>query len=250
MAEGSFLLGLLSAAETLRISAPTVVEAAVGRLEREACDRRLAAWAERIQRHAAIEIAIHGPREIAEGRESFVVMSNHQSHFDIPILYRVFPGCLRMVAKTELYRIPVFGRAIRAAEMIEVDRRDRAQARASLALAKERLRSGVNVWIAPEGTRSTTGVLGPFKKGGFHLALETGARILPITVDGTIDVLPPHSARVRRGRHVDVTFHAPIDPRPFGTERREELVALVRASIASALPPHRRGDHAIDPEGA
>jgi 1-acyl-sn-glycerol-3-phosphate acyltransferase len=235
MAAGSIPLAVLAAAETMRISVPTVLDAALGRLRRETIDRRLESWSQRIVREAAVELEVHGA-EHARSDETFVVMSNHQSHFDIPILYRVFPGCMRMVAKTELYRIPIFGTAVRAAEMIEVDRSNHERAKQSIAHARERLASGINVWIAPEGTRSTTGKLGPFKKGGFILALETGARILPITIEGTRHILPPHTARVRAGQHVRVDFHPPIDPAPFGMDRRDALVAEVREAIESALP--------------
>jgi 1-acyl-sn-glycerol-3-phosphate acyltransferase len=241
MADGSIPLALLVIAETLRISAPTMAEAAFGRLTRAAVDRRLADWSARLLREAAVDLEVHGSEHAGNAGETFVVMSNHQSHFDIPVLYQVFPRCMRMVAKTELYKIPIFGSAVRAAEMIEVDRGNKERARESIALAKERLASGINVWIAPEGTRSTTGKLGSFKKGGFILALDTGARILPITINGTRHVLPPHTARVRKGQHVRVDFHAPIDPRPFSIERRDELVAVVRSTIESALPPELRG---------
>ncbi len=240
MAEGSFPLALLAVAETLRISAPTAVEAAFGRLTRQSCDRRLSSWSSRLMREAAIDLDVQGLDRIRDADETFVLMSNHQSHFDIPVLYATFPRCMRMVAKTELYKIPVFGRAIRGAEMIEVDRSNRERSRQSIALAKDRLRSGVNVWIAPEGTRSTTGKLAPFKKGGFILALDTNTRILPITIDGTRFVLPPHTARVRKGLPVRVVFHEPIDPAPYGLSRRDELVARVRTVIASGLPEELR----------
>ncbi|MBI2393395.1 MAG: 1-acyl-sn-glycerol-3-phosphate acyltransferase [Deltaproteobacteria bacterium] len=235
MAEGSLPLGLLAIAETLRITAGTLEDAALGRLTREACDRRLTDWSGRLVRAADIHFAVQGRERVELGGEAFVVMSNHQSNFDIPVLYHVFPASMRMVAKTELFRIPAFGRAMRAAEFIEVDRRDKARARHSIELAKERLRSGVNVWIAPEGTRSEDGQLGPFKKGGFILALDTGARILPISIDGTRFVLPKHSARVSKGKHVRVQLHAPIDPAEYGPARRDELVARVREVIGSGL---------------
>lgn len=238
--DGSLSLAVVAAAETLRISAPTMVEAAVGRLTREACDRRLDDWSERLVRHAGVELEVRGEEHATAGDETFVVMSNHQSHFDIPVLYRAFPGRLRMVAKTELYRIPVFGSGLRAAEFIEIDRGDREKSRKSLELAKERLRSGIHVWIAPEGTRSFDGRLRPFKKGGFLLALETGTRILPVTIEGTRFVLPPHTVRMHRGRRVTVTFHPPVDAAPYGLERRDELVAHVRSVIASAQPAELR----------
>jgi 1-acyl-sn-glycerol-3-phosphate acyltransferase len=236
MDDGSLSRSLLVVAETLRVCAPTVLEANLGTLTRAKCDERLEHWSDRLVRRAGIQLDVRGAEHARAGDETFVVMSNHQSHFDIPVIFRAFPGRLRMVAKTELYRIPIFGGAVRAAEFIEIDRFDRARSHASIELAKERLRSGIHVWIAPEGTRSETGRLGHFKKGGFILALETGTRILPVTVEGTRHVLRPHTTRIRPDRPVEVTFHPPVDPKPFGLERRDELVALVKSTIASALP--------------
>lgn len=240
MAEGSIPLALLVIGETLRSSAAVALDGARGRLTRAACDSRIAAWSSRLVREARVRLEVDGLDLVRDTDETFVLMSNHQSNFDIPILYATFPRSMRMVAKTELYRIPLFGRAMRAAEMIEVDRSDKERARQSIALAEERIRSGVNVWIAPEGTRSPTGKLGPFKKGGFILALDTKTRILPITIDGTRFVLPPHTTRIVPGKEVRVRFHAPIDPVPYGLERRDELVSRVRETIASALPKELR----------
>lgn len=239
--DGSLSLGVLAVAETLRISAPTVLDAMLGRLTREACDRRLASWSRRLVEEMAVELDVHGLSNVPSDGETFVLMSNHQSHFDIPVLFRVVPGSMRMVAKTELYRIPVFGRALHAAEFIEVDRSDKQRSRESIEVAKNRLRSGVHVWIAPEGTRSTTGKLGAFKKGGFVLALDTHTRILPITLDGTRFVVRPHQNRLHRGQRVRIEFHPPIDPASYGFERRDALVADVRAAIASSLPEELRG---------
>jgi 1-acyl-sn-glycerol-3-phosphate acyltransferase len=233
MAEGSVSLALLTCFETFRTCAPTVVDSLRGRLDRPLANARLAAWADRIVRRAEIDLHVHGLEHV-DLAVPHVLMSNHQSHFDIFVLFKAFPGVLRMVAKVELSRVPVLGGAMSAAEFVFLDRGDRAHAHAALKLAGERLRSGVNVWIAPEGTQSRDGALLPFKKGGFVLAEETGASILPVTVDGTRHVLPAKHVRVHRGRRVDVTFHAPVDPRTFA--RRDEVIAEVRARIASALP--------------
>lgn len=232
--DGSVPLTLAAVLETLRITLPTLTDAGRGRLTRAACDARLADWSARVVGHAGIDLRVHGLPAATD--ETFVLMSNHQSHFDIPCLYRAFSSgisrSLRMVAKTELFRIPLFGRAMHAAEFIEVDRKDRAQARASLGRAGERLRSGVNVWIAPEGTRSETGELGPFKKGGFVLAEGVGVRILPVTIAGTRHVLPVHAKGVHFGQRVDVTFHPPVDPR---SGSRDAVMEDVRRAIGSAL---------------
>ncbi|GAC1352053.1 MAG: hypothetical protein NVS3B20_14720 [Polyangiales bacterium] len=230
----SFLTALRAVGETLAISAHTVAESFLGQVTREKCSARLAAWAVRVVDQAEIDLEVHGLENIPQG-EAFVVMSNHQSHYDVPLMYRTFPGHLRMVAKSELFRIPIFTAAMRAAEMIELDRKDSAKAKASLVVARERLRSGINVWIAPEGTRGVNEELRPFKKGGFILAFETQTRILPVSISGTRNVLPVHTTRIRKGHHVVVRYHQPIDPQSFGVSRREDLVKAVRASIASGL---------------
>lgn len=238
----SLLLSLRNTFEVLAVSAPTVVEAARGRLTREACDERLARFARHVVANANLHVTVHG-RENAALRPAgggFVVMSNHQSHYDIPMLYHALGGSMRMVAKKELFALPVFGRAIRDAGMIEVDRGDRERAIRSLNGAKAQLASGMDIWIAPEGTRSVTGELLAFKKGGFILALETEAPILPVTIQGTRDILPVHGLRSRAGGDVAITIHRPVDSAAIaaahGDTARDVLMREVRAAIASALP--------------
>ena len=208
-------------------------------------------------RNAEIAVSVRGREHLAGAQSSlggldgarpkgstYVVMSNHQSHYDVPVLYYVLGGRMLMVAKTELFAIPLFGRAIRDAGMIEVDRGNRQRAIASLATAKKQLEAGTHIWIAPEGTRSESGELLPFKKGGFVLALDMEAPILPITIKGTRDVLPAHGMFSRRGVEVHVTIHAPIDTSPFKARSngrgdakiaRDDLMKEVRLAIASAL---------------
>ena len=139
-----------------------------------------------------------------------------------------------------MFQIPILGGAMRAAEFVPLDRRDHGKARAGLAYAREKIHSGISVWIAPEGTRSPDGKLLPFKRGGFVLALETDATILPCTVSGTRDVLRSKGLRVHRGQRASVQFHAPIEPSSYGFARRADLVKDVRDVINSGLPPEMR----------
>jgi 1-acyl-sn-glycerol-3-phosphate acyltransferase len=226
-------------AETAWISVPTVVEGALGRLTTEACDRRLDSWSRRLLSQAEIEIETRG-LEHAAADEAFVVMSNHQSLYDIPVIFQALGRRVRMVAKTELFRIPVWSTAMRAAGFVEVDRQNRERAREGLKHAQRALAEGTSIWIAPEGTRSDSGRLGELKKGGFHLALDTGARILPVTIDGTRKVLVARGGRVHPGARVIVTVSPPVDPRAFGASRKDELVDAVRAAIAQHLPAELR----------
>jgi 1-acyl-sn-glycerol-3-phosphate acyltransferase len=124
---------------------------------------------------------------------------------------------------------------MRAAGFVELDRGARDRAIRSLDRAKESLAHGTSIWIAPEGTRSRDGGLGPFKLGGFHLAVGAGARILPVTISGTGRTLPAKGARVTSGATVSVTVHDAVDPRDFGAEVGEPLIAAVRLAIESGL---------------
>lgn len=220
---------------TLAISVPSILEAARGEADHARFDRRLRDWAGALVEHVGMRVHVRGREHVAPG-EAYVVMSNHQSHYDIPVIFVALPMLsIRMVAKAGLFRVPIWGRALRVAGFVPVDRSDRAQAIGALAAARQALAQGISIWIAPEGTRARDGRLGRFKQGGFHLALESGARILPVSIDGTYAALPANTRRVRRGVEVRVTIHRPVDPASFGPERRAELVEAVRASIASAL---------------
>jgi 1-acyl-sn-glycerol-3-phosphate acyltransferase len=221
-------------AETARISAPTLVQGLSGTLTPEICDRRLLDWSRRLLAQAQIELRVVGLHE-APPDEAFVVMSNHQSLYDIPVMFQALRRRVRMVAKKELFKIPGWAQAMRMAGFVELDRSDRDSAIESLSHAEAALREGTNIWIAPEGTRSRDGALLPFKKGGFRLALSTGARILPVTIDGTRRTLSASGFSVRVGSEVTVTVSPPIDPRSYGEERRDQLIDDVRNAISSHL---------------
>jgi 1-acyl-sn-glycerol-3-phosphate acyltransferase len=236
--ERSLVPSLASVYETFAISWPTVLDAALGRVEKEVCDARLASWCKKVVQHARMDITARGLENMKSGA-TYLVMSNHQSHYDVPVLFYVLGSNLRMITKVELFKIPIFGEAIRQAGFIAIDRSNRIRAVESLRIAKEKLASGVNVWIAPEGTRSPTGALLPFKKGGFNVALEGGLPILPIGIQGTRDALRAKGLLTAPGAKVKVTVGAPIDPTAYTQgdlrTRREALMADVRKAIESAL---------------
>lgn len=223
------------AVETLKVSLPTIVQAATGTLTTEICNERLDAWSRNIVHYLGLRVDVHGRENIVPG-EAFVVMSNHQSHFDIPVLFQALRIPLRMVAKTELFKIPFMSGAMRAAGFVEVDRKNRASAITTLSSARERLSHTVSIWIAPEGTRSVTGKLGPFKKGGFHLALTSNMRILPVSIEGTRFALPAHGLNVTKRVAVSVTIGKPIDSQEYGADRMKDLIKAVRAAIEEPLP--------------
>jgi 1-acyl-sn-glycerol-3-phosphate acyltransferase len=226
----------LAAFETVKICLPTIVDGWLGRVDARVCDQRLDRWSRGLLRVAKVNVLTVGREHITPG-ESYVVMSNHQSHFDIPVVFQALGIPMRMVAKHELFRIPVMGPAMRYSGFIEVDRARRARAVRSLAAARERLeRDRTSVWIAPEGTRSTSGELGKFKRGGFHLAIDAGLRILPVAVDGSLRIHRAGERRVHKHQTVGVTIRPPIDSAAFGRARTDELIEQVRSAIIEALP--------------
>jgi 1-acyl-sn-glycerol-3-phosphate acyltransferase len=220
--------------ETARISVPTIVGGLTGRLTAEQCDARLLTWSRKLLEQADVDLHVAGLDNLPAG-EAFVVMSNHQSVYDIPVMFQALPRRVRMVAKSELFKIPGWGPAMRMSGFVEVNRGDREAAIRSLESAKTALADGTSIWIAPEGTRGPGDHLLPFKKGGFILAIETGARILPVSIGGTSQVLSAHGRTVRNGLRVQVTVHEPIAADRYGMERRDELIADVRRSISSSL---------------
>jgi 1-acyl-sn-glycerol-3-phosphate acyltransferase len=234
----SIALSLASVYETFAISWPTVVDAALGRVRKDVCDARLASWSQKVVQHTRMDITARGREHVQPGA-TYLVMSNHQSHYDIPVLFYVLGANIRMITKVELFRIPIFGEAIRQAGFIAIDRSNRNRAIESLRVAKETLASGVHVWIAPEGTRSRTGQLLPFKKGGFNVALEADWPILPMSIQGTRDALRAKGMRTVPGAKVTVTIGRPISPSAYRTGEpkaaREALMRDVRLAIEAGL---------------
>jgi len=193
-----------------QISAPSLLEMMRGGLARASIDERARWFGRRVVELLDIRLDARGAAQVPPGR-AYVYMSNHQSHLDIPVLYATLPSpTIRMLAKKELFRIPIWGRGLRAAEFVEVDRANHVRAVESIDRAAALVRDGVSIYLAPEGTRSRDGRIGPLKKGGFHLALGTGAPIVPVAVTGTLDILPRGGLAMHTGCHVRVRIGAPI----------------------------------------
>jgi len=225
---------------TLDISVRFLVAAALRRGSIALADRLLDGYWRRIFQSGNARLIVDG-RERFDGRAS-VVMSNHGSLLDIPALMGAVPGSLRMVLKQELTRVPIWGPALVKSGFVPVERGTKERAVAQLAEAEKLLARGVHVWISPEGTRSRTGELGPFKKGGFHLARSLGAPIVPAWIEGTRSIVPPDRFDASHDGTVFVRFGAPIETKGAEVDAlvaavREAMLALaVRASEEAARP--------------
>jgi 1-acyl-sn-glycerol-3-phosphate acyltransferase len=166
--------------------------------------------------------------------QPYVFMSNHQSVWDIAGLIATLPVSWRFVAKKELTWIPFFGWALYLHGHVIVDRGNRQKAVASLERAAERVRQGLNVVIFPEGTRSETGTMREFKSGGFHLALQAGVPILPVSVSGGRNITRKRSLKIEGG-HLTVVYGKPIPTAGLSIDDRNGLKAEVRRAITEGL---------------
>lgn len=199
---------------------------------REQIDRSLRLWSRALLRIVKATCHVHNPHQVHfEPGRAYILMSNHASLYDIPLIFTALPGSIRMIAKKELFRIPIWGHAMKACEFLAIDRKDSGQALKDLTIVREKMQSGIVPWIAPEGTRSRDGTLGLFKKGGFMLAIQTGAVIIPVTLRGAADILPPETLNFRTGRTVEIYVGKPIDAAQYTVPTRTKLLHEVRRSI-------------------
>lgn len=155
--------------------------------------------------------------------ETYIFMANHQSHMDIPILFAVLSNYnFRFLAKESLFSIPVFGPAMRRVGHVAIDRQNRRKAMESIKEATDLVARGVGLLVFPEGTRGIDPAdLGPFKTGGMIVALKCRAKVAPVIITGSADIVPKHGKRVRPGR-VTVRALPPFDPHVQYTLKERE----------------------------
>lgn len=178
-------------------------------------------------------VTVKGKEHIA-ANTSYIVIPNHQSYYDIFLIYGWLGLDIKWVMKKELAKIPGLGFGSKKVGHIFIDRSNSKAAMESLHAARQKLVNGTSVVIFPEGTRSRTGQLIPFKRGGFKLALELKLPILPVTVINTRKVLPPDSLNLMPGR-VKMIIHPPLDLSGYNENSMPELMQKVRNIIETPL---------------
>lgn len=161
---------------------------------------------------------------------SYLFMSNHESTFDIFALFVATEHPLRMVAKKELFYIPILGWSMWMCGFVPIDRSNRERAIESLERAAEKIRKGISVLVFPEGTRNHGRGLLPFKKGGFVMALRAEAPVVPVVVKGTRSIKRKGDFRVHPGS-IEVRFGDPIETVGRGVEARDDLMGEVREAM-------------------
>jgi 1-acyl-sn-glycerol-3-phosphate acyltransferase len=186
-------------------------------------------WARSILLVAGVPVEVGGADNI-DPKRSCIFMVNHQSNFDIPVLLARLPAQFRWLAKSELFKIPLFGRAMRGCGYISIDRYDRDSAFRSLEKAAMTIRNGTSVLIFPEGTRSRDGRIQPFKKGGFVMAVNAAVPIVPIVLHGTWCIMPRNRWKIRP-RSVRMDILPPVETSGYRRENKDELIEKLHGII-------------------
>jgi 1-acyl-sn-glycerol-3-phosphate acyltransferase len=189
-------------------------------------------WSTAVLWAVGVKVRVHGMEKIS-GQEPRIFASNHVSWFDVPALAKVLPR-YKFVAKAELFKVPIFGPAMRSAGMIEIQRENRKAAFGAYEVAAERIQAGNSVVVFPEGTRGHAYPLRPFKKGPFVLAIAAGVPIVPIIVHGTIEIMRKGSLLAHPGT-IDIHLLEPVSTSSVDYEHREVLMQTVRARMADAM---------------
>jgi len=193
-------------------------------------------WTWLILKTSGIRLNIQGLEHL-DSQRPYIFMANHQSNMDIPVLVQSLSKFqLRWIAKKELAFVPFFGWALWGSRHILVARGDPSEARATLRKAQKKLAEGASIILFPEGTRGTEGVLLPFKRGGFLLALRTKTPLVPVTLNGSGMVLPRGDWRIRAGE-IEVIIGEPVSLEHYQIRNLSQLLSQTRGMIESNLKP-------------
>jgi 1-acyl-sn-glycerol-3-phosphate acyltransferase len=180
-----------------------------------------------------MRVTVFGRENVARD-QSYVVVSNHQSNYDVFVLFGWLGIDLKWVIKKELRKYPVFGYATEKGGNIIIDRSNPKEAYKSLERARQKITGGTSIVMTPEGTRSLSGELGEFKRGAFVLAQELGLPILPVTITGTRAILPPKTLNLFPGR-ATMRIHPPVDVKAYSEDETDRLLAEVREIMRKGL---------------
>jgi len=195
----------------------------------------IAKWAMNLgSRVLGLKVKVSG-RERLDRKTPYIFMANHLSFLDGPLLFWLIPRPIRVILKKEVFRIPVIGVSMRYVGFIPVDRKRMRGGKRSIDRAVRLMgRRRYSFLIFPEGTRSRDGRIQAFKRGGFVLALESRAPIVPITIKGTYELMPRGQVAARRGI-VNVVFHPPVPVEGYDQSNMSVLIGRVKAAIESGL---------------
>lgn len=215
----------------------SVLKGLFGTTNRKWVDDTLNIWVKRILRLVRVTCIVVNPHEVKpEAGKATIVMCNHSSLYDIPLSLYAFPSqSIRMLAKKELSKLPIMGKGMTAAEFPFIDRKNRRQAIQDLQEVQRLLNSGIVMWIAPEGTRSKDGTLGPFKKGAFITAIQAKATIIPVGIRHANKILPARTHQFNLNQVAEVHVGDPIDAADYTLNNKDELLQRVFETIRGLI---------------
>lgn len=190
-------------------------------------------WGRWILASAGVRVRVQGKENLLQGSPQ-VVFSNHSSYFDVFCLLAHLPIQFRWLAKEELFRIPLFGKAMEYGGYLPIDRSNPRRAHGSMVAAAQRIRAGTSIVIFPEGTRSRDGKLQEFKSGGAILAIRAQVPVVPVAVIGTHRIMPKGTLRVKPGP-VEIRVGKPIPTEGLSQKQREDLLSKARQSILKLM---------------
>lgn len=194
-------------------------------------------WAKAILWICGIKVKVSGLDHVKEGVQN-IYMANHQSIFDIFTLLVYLPVDFKFVLKQELMKVPLFGSAMKGAGYISIDRGNPRKAVKSMNEAAEKIKHGASVLIFPEGTRSQDGRLQTFKSGGFHLALKSGADIVPVAIVDSHLIVPKGSLRIKKGT-ILMNIGRSIPTRDCSKKDMNRLMDRVRDALINEMKRSR-----------
>ncbi|MEW5901684.1 MAG: lysophospholipid acyltransferase family protein [Acidobacteriota bacterium] len=181
-----------------------------------------------------VKIAVTG-REQIDKKAAYIFMANHLSFLDGPMLFMLIPQSIRVILKKEVFRLPVVGQGMRFVGFVPVDRKRIRGGKKSIDLAARLMREKrYSYLIFPEGTRSRDGRTQAFKRGGFFLAQESRAAVVPVSIRGTFELMPRGTVFTKRGE-VKVAFHSPVSVLGYDQSNMQLLIDKVRGVIESGL---------------
>lgn len=219
----------------------------IGRRNRDSpkIEEIIQTWARYFLRIPPIELSVEGAEHVV-ALKPYVVVSNHISNFDIPVLFRSIPTPIRFLAKKELYKIPLLGPGLDVAGIVKVDRDGAPSTHSAInAAARETYRRGYSLMVFAEGTRSRTGEMGRFHRGAVRIAIDNEADLLPVVVFGSFEISPPGSWLIHSGR-VHVRILPPVPVRDVGIREIRSVTEDLRATMGAVYDELRATDAAGD----
>jgi 1-acyl-sn-glycerol-3-phosphate acyltransferase len=215
---------------TLLISLITLLKTLVLNKGANSVQGLAAWWARSICWASGVKVAVDVAEQLEPGKP-YIFAANHQSQFDIFVLQGFLGINFRWLAKKELFRVPIWGPAMRRAGYIPIDRSHGRQAIKSLGEAAQKIAAGTSVIIFPEGTRSKDGKLHDFKAGAMVLAIKSGVPIVPVAIRGTYEILPKGELLVTPGK-VQIRLGRPIETKNYSSRDKHALARVSQEAVA------------------